>query len=110
MQTYLNDKDRFFPLQPPGLGRVLRPCIYPKYVGTRRIFQSPFDKRPLGNRSGTGQLRHQPQHVCGGRGKWQHAKSGVTRFDIFLWHLHYNGNPGHAPRGLALPPTHPICQ
>ncbi len=47
MQTYLNDKDRFFPLQRtwPGTKRCT-PVLYPKYVGTRRIFQSPFDKRP----------------------------------------------------------------
>jgi prepilin-type N-terminal cleavage/methylation domain-containing protein len=47
MQLYLNDKDGVLPVinAAPGLGTTLMPVIYPKYAGTRRIFQSPFDKR-----------------------------------------------------------------
>lgn len=47
MQSYLNDKDNILPAinAAPGLGTTLSPVIYPKYVGTRKIFQSPFDKR-----------------------------------------------------------------
>ena len=29
----------------PGIGKTANPVIYPKYVSTRNIFQSPFDKR-----------------------------------------------------------------
>ena len=49
MQTYLNDKDDVLPAinAAPGIGTDLSPIIYPKYIGkTRKVFQSPFDKRP----------------------------------------------------------------
>jgi type II secretory pathway pseudopilin PulG len=47
MQTYLNDKDGILPAinAAPGIGTNAMPVIYPKYVGSRRVFQSPFDKR-----------------------------------------------------------------
>src|SRR4051812_8759680 len=47
MQTYLNDKDQILPVinALPGIGTTGSPVIYPKYLGTRRVFQSPFDKR-----------------------------------------------------------------
>jgi len=40
MQTYLNDKDQVLPTT-----ATWPAVLYPKYVGTRRVFQSPFDKR-----------------------------------------------------------------
>jgi prepilin-type N-terminal cleavage/methylation domain-containing protein/prepilin-type processing-associated H-X9-DG protein len=48
IQTYLNDKDGILPVitADPGIGKNTSPVIYPKYVGSRRVFQSPFDKRP----------------------------------------------------------------
>ena len=47
LQTYLNDKDGVLPVinAAPGIGADLNPVIYPKYIATRRVFQSPFDKR-----------------------------------------------------------------
>jgi len=47
MQTYLNDKDSILPVinAPPGTGTNAAPVIYPNYIATRRVFQSPFDKR-----------------------------------------------------------------
>jgi prepilin-type N-terminal cleavage/methylation domain-containing protein/prepilin-type processing-associated H-X9-DG protein len=49
IQTYLNDKDGILPAMSvdPGIGKDPPglPVIYPKYVATRKIFQSPFDKR-----------------------------------------------------------------
>ena len=46
-QTYLNDKDGILPVinDNPGIGSTAVPVIYPKYVATKKIFQSPFDKR-----------------------------------------------------------------
>jgi prepilin-type N-terminal cleavage/methylation domain-containing protein/prepilin-type processing-associated H-X9-DG protein len=46
-QTYLNDKDGILPVinAAPGIGTNASPVIYPKYVGTKKVFQSPFDKR-----------------------------------------------------------------
>jgi prepilin-type N-terminal cleavage/methylation domain-containing protein/prepilin-type processing-associated H-X9-DG protein len=49
LQTYLNDKDGVLPAinAAPGIGTDLIPVIYPNYIGkTRKVFQSPFDKRP----------------------------------------------------------------
>src|SRR4051812_11432306 len=47
MQSYLNDKDGILPVinAAPGIGTNALPVIYPKYVGTKKVFQSPFDKR-----------------------------------------------------------------
>jgi prepilin-type N-terminal cleavage/methylation domain-containing protein len=47
MQTYLNDKDGILPVinADPGIGKNGSPVIYPKYVGSKGVFQSPFDKR-----------------------------------------------------------------
>jgi len=46
MQSYLNDKDQVLPVTATWPGTTATPVLYPKYVGSRRIFQSPFDKRP----------------------------------------------------------------
>ena len=47
LQLYLNDKDAILPVinAAPGLGTTASPVIYPKYVATKKIFQSPFDRR-----------------------------------------------------------------
>jgi prepilin-type processing-associated H-X9-DG protein len=45
MQTYLNDKDQILPVTATWPGTSATPVLYPKYLGTRKIFQSPFDKR-----------------------------------------------------------------
>ena len=47
MQLYLNDKDGVLPVidAAPGIGTSLIPVIFPKYIATKRVFQSPFDKR-----------------------------------------------------------------
>ena len=47
MQAYLNDKDGILPVinAAPGIGTNAIPVIYPKYVATKKVFQSPFDKR-----------------------------------------------------------------
>ena len=46
MQSYLNDKDQVLPATATWTGTSGTPVLYPKYVGSRRVFQSPFDKRP----------------------------------------------------------------
>jgi prepilin-type processing-associated H-X9-DG protein len=47
MQTLLNDNDQLLPVTAtwPGISTSTTPVLYPKYIGTRRVFQSPFDKR-----------------------------------------------------------------
>jgi prepilin-type N-terminal cleavage/methylation domain-containing protein len=47
LQTYLNDKEGVVPRinAVPGMGTDANPVIYPVYIATRKVFQSPFDKR-----------------------------------------------------------------
>src|ERR1041385_1078558 len=45
MQTYLNDNDQILPVTATWPGTAASPVLYPKYVATRKVFQSPFDKR-----------------------------------------------------------------
>jgi prepilin-type N-terminal cleavage/methylation domain-containing protein len=46
MQTYLNDNDQVVPPSPTWPGTNAAPVLYPKYLGSRKVLQSPFDKRP----------------------------------------------------------------
>src|SRR5262249_28888794 len=48
MQTLLNDNDQILPVTTtwPGISTSTTPVLYPKYLSTRKVFQSPFDKRP----------------------------------------------------------------
>jgi prepilin-type N-terminal cleavage/methylation domain-containing protein/prepilin-type processing-associated H-X9-DG protein len=47
IQTYLNDNDQILPATTTAWpGTSAAPVLYPKYISSRKIFQSPFDKRP----------------------------------------------------------------
>ncbi len=46
IQTYLNDNDQVLPATATWPGTTATPVLYPKYIATRKVFQSPFDKRP----------------------------------------------------------------
>lgn len=47
MQTLLNDNDQVLPVTAtwPGISTSTTPVLYSKYISTRKVFQSPFDKR-----------------------------------------------------------------
>ncbi len=47
MQTLLNDNDQILPITAtwPGISTSTTPVLYSKYIATRKVFQSPFDKR-----------------------------------------------------------------
>jgi prepilin-type N-terminal cleavage/methylation domain-containing protein/prepilin-type processing-associated H-X9-DG protein len=47
MQTLLNDNDQILPATTtwPGISTSTTPVLYSKYIATRKVFQSPFDKR-----------------------------------------------------------------
>jgi|SRR5437899_3306021 len=47
MQTLLNDNDQLLPVTTtwPGISTSTTPVLYRKYIATRTVFQSPFDKR-----------------------------------------------------------------
>jgi prepilin-type N-terminal cleavage/methylation domain-containing protein/prepilin-type processing-associated H-X9-DG protein len=46
MLLYLNENDSILPATSTWPGTTTSPGLYPKYVSTRKIFQSPFDRRP----------------------------------------------------------------
>ena len=46
IQTYLNDNDQVLPVTATWPGTTATPVLYPKYIATRKVFQSPFDNRP----------------------------------------------------------------
>jgi prepilin-type N-terminal cleavage/methylation domain-containing protein len=46
IQTYLNDNDQVLPAPITWPGTTAAPVLYPKYISARKVFQSPFDKRP----------------------------------------------------------------
>src|SRR6266566_591764 len=46
IQTYLNDNDQVLPATAIWPRTAATPVLYPKYIATRKIFQSPFDSRP----------------------------------------------------------------
>lgn len=46
IQTYLNDNDQVLPASITWPGTTTAPVLYPKYVSSRKVFQSPFDPRP----------------------------------------------------------------
>ncbi len=48
MQSLLNDNDQLLPVTAtwPGISTSTTPVLYQKYIATRKVFQSPFDKRP----------------------------------------------------------------
>jgi prepilin-type N-terminal cleavage/methylation domain-containing protein/prepilin-type processing-associated H-X9-DG protein len=45
IQAYLNDNDQVLPATTTWPGTTATPVLYPKYIATRKVFQSPFDKR-----------------------------------------------------------------
>jgi prepilin-type N-terminal cleavage/methylation domain-containing protein/prepilin-type processing-associated H-X9-DG protein len=45
VQTYLNDNDQILPATTTWPGTSATPVLYSKYIATRKVFQSPFDKR-----------------------------------------------------------------
>jgi prepilin-type N-terminal cleavage/methylation domain-containing protein/prepilin-type processing-associated H-X9-DG protein len=45
IQTYLNDSDQILPATTTWPGTAATPVLYPKYISTRKVFQSPFDGR-----------------------------------------------------------------
>jgi prepilin-type N-terminal cleavage/methylation domain-containing protein/prepilin-type processing-associated H-X9-DG protein len=45
IQTYLNDNDQVLPATTIWPGTTATPALYPKYISTRKVFQSPFDNR-----------------------------------------------------------------
>ena len=110
IQLYLNDKDGILPVinAAPGLGTTANPVLYPKYVGTRRIFQSPFDKRVA--------LETDAAPVSYGINSNMYSSTGingntlrvVSASSTIFMAPNYNGNPAVSTSWTALIGTAPF--
>src|SRR5437868_4291721 len=97
MQTYLNDKDGILPVinAAPGIGTNLTPVIYPKYVGSRRVFQSPFDKRAAAETDSAPVSYGINQNMyAASPGIAGNTTKVVSPSATILMAPNYNGNPG----------------
>src|SRR3989441_5125721 len=110
MQTYLNDKDGILPVinLSPGIGTTLIPVIYPKYIGSKRVFQSPFDKRAAAETDsapvsyGINQNMYTaPPGIAGNMTKVA-SRSPPTQMPLI-----YNVNPRLDPTWTGIPPFEP---
>jgi len=96
IQTYLNDKDQILPVSTFWPGTAASPMLYPKYIATRKVFQSPFDKRPSSEASdGTPPISYSINTnmyaLVGGN-----MLNVVSPASTFLMAPKYNGNPKSA--------------
>jgi prepilin-type N-terminal cleavage/methylation domain-containing protein/prepilin-type processing-associated H-X9-DG protein len=94
LQTYLNDKDYVLPVinAAPGIGTNALPVIYPKYIATRKVFQSPFDKRADSETDGAPVsygINQNMYDLIGGN-----MTRVVSPASTILMAPNYNGNPG----------------
>jgi len=112
-QTYLNDKDGILPVisAAPGIGTTLSPVIYPRYVATKKIFQSPFDKRTASETDsapvsyGINANMYAPSLGIAGN-----MAKVVSPSSTILMAPNYNGNPAVAANWTSLAATAPFVQ
>jgi hypothetical protein len=113
MQLYLNDKDGILPAinAAPGIGTTLSPVIYPKYIATKKVFQSPFDKRaafetdsaPVSYRINANMYAASPG-IAGNMAKVASPSSTI------LMAPNYNGPPSAAASWTSLAAAAPFVQ
>jgi prepilin-type processing-associated H-X9-DG protein len=97
IQTYLNDNDQILPATTTWPGTNGTPVLYPKYIATRKVFQSPFDKRtssetdtaPVSYSINTNMYAVAP-------GISRNMLKVVSPSSTFLMAPTYNGNPANA--------------
>ena len=97
MQAYLNDKDGILPIinAAPGIGTNAIPVIYPKYVATKKVFQSPFDKR-TGSEGDNAPVSYgiNVNMYTASPGIAGNTTRIVSTSSTILMAPNYNGNPG----------------
>jgi len=96
MQTYLNDSDQILPASTTWPGTAALPVLYPKYVATRKVFQSPFDKRiPSEANDGTPPISYSinTNMYAASPGISGNMLKVVSPASTFLMAPTYNGNP-----------------
>jgi len=97
MQTYLNDNDQILPASTIWPGTTGTPVLYPKYIGTRRVFQSPFDKRtPAENDTAPVSYSINTNMFAASPGISRNMLKVVSSASTFLMAPTYSGNPGSA--------------
>ena len=112
-QTYLNDKDGILPALNalPGIGTTASPVIYPKYVSTRNVFQSPFDKRtPSETDSAPVSYGINANMYTASPGIAGNMAKVVSPSSTILMAPNYNGNPGVAASWTSLAAAAPFVQ
>jgi prepilin-type N-terminal cleavage/methylation domain-containing protein/prepilin-type processing-associated H-X9-DG protein len=97
MQTYLNDSDQILPATMIWPGTAASPGgLYPKYVATRKGFQSPFDKRtPSEASDGTAPISYSINTNVYGLVGGSMLKV-VSPASTFFMAPKYSGNPASA--------------
>jgi prepilin-type processing-associated H-X9-DG protein len=94
LQTYLNDNDQNLPLTAVWPGTNTTPGLYQKYIGTRKVFQSPFDKRTPAE-SDTAPVSYSINHNMYLKlGTNPNMLKVVSPSSTFLMAPTYAGNPG----------------
>ena len=94
MQMYFNDKDGVLPIinVAPGTGTNATPVIYPKYLPSRKIFQSPFDGRAASETDSS------PVSYGINRNMYDLISANMARVaspsSTILMAPNYNGDPG----------------
>jgi prepilin-type N-terminal cleavage/methylation domain-containing protein/prepilin-type processing-associated H-X9-DG protein len=113
IQTYLNDKDGNLPVinAAPGIGTTASPVIYPKYVATKRIFQSPFDKR-ASSETDTAPVSYgiNANMYAASPGIAGNMAKVVSPSSTILMAPNYNGNPAVAASWTSHAATAPFVQ
>jgi prepilin-type N-terminal cleavage/methylation domain-containing protein/prepilin-type processing-associated H-X9-DG protein len=97
MQLYLNDKDAVLPVinAAPGIGTNASPVICPKYIATKRVFQSPFDKRAASETdSAPVSYGINANMYTASPGIAGNTARVVSPSSTILMAPNYNGNPG----------------
>jgi prepilin-type processing-associated H-X9-DG protein len=114
-QTYLNDKDGILPTMSiaPGIGQAPPgvPVIYPKYVATKKVFQSPFDKRaPAETDSAPVSYGINANMYTASPGIAGNTTKIVSPSSTILMAPWYNGNPALAASWKNLAAAAPFVQ
>jgi prepilin-type N-terminal cleavage/methylation domain-containing protein len=97
MQLYLNDKDGVLPVinATPGIGTNATPVICPKHIATKKVFQSPFDKRAASETdSAPVSYGVNANMYTASPGIAGNTTRVVSPSSTILMAPNYNGNPG----------------
>ena len=97
IQTYLNDNDQILPATTTWPGTSATPVLYSKYIATRKVFQSPFDKRPsLETDLAPVSYSINTNMFAASPGISRNMLKVVSPSSTFLMAPKYTGNPGSA--------------